>query len=132
MIDEHRLKAADIEKVSIQTNPVVTRPIHMTKEITDHIVAQFSMPYCVAAAAHKVSFAEWQDPDKIRNPSILKFMDKIQIEAHPNFFEVQAKEPGSIMTTVEVTTQKELSKRREDSPEGFLIPNRRSCLIRIC
>lgn len=119
IIEENKLMPEDIKKVKIQTNPVVTRPIHMTKEITDHIVAQFSMPYCVAAAAHKVSLAEWQDPDKIRNRGILKFMDKIYIEAHPNFFEVQAKEPGSIMTTVEVTTQKGTFREEGKFARGF-------------
>jgi len=119
IIDGNKIKPAEIENIKIQTNPVVTRPIHMIKEISDHIVAQFSMPYCVAAAAHQVSFAEWQDPDKIKNPSILKFMDKIQIEAHPDFFEVQAKEPGSIMTTVEVTTSKGTFKEEGKFARGF-------------
>lgn len=119
IIDEQGLKPADIEKVKIQTNPIVTHPIHMTRDIKDHIVAQFSMPYCVAAAAHRVPFAEWQDPDKISDRSILKFMDKISIEAHPQFFEVQAKAPGSIMTTVEVVTKKRTFTEEGRFARGF-------------
>lgn len=119
IIEEHNLKPADIEKVKIQTNPVVTHPIHMTRDIKDHIVAQFSMPYCVAAAANWVSFAEWQDPDRISDPGILKFMDKIHIEAHPQFFEVQAKEPGSIMTTVEVVTKNRTFREEGKFARGF-------------
>jgi 2-methylcitrate dehydratase PrpD len=119
VINDHKLRPEDIENVKIQTNPVVTRPIHMTKDISDHIVAQFSMPYCVAAAAHRVPLAEWQDPDKINNRKILKFMDKIHIEAHPDFFEVQAKEPGSIMTTVEVVTKNGTFREDGRFAKGF-------------
>jgi 2-methylcitrate dehydratase PrpD len=118
IIDGNKLKPEDIEKVRIQTHPVVTRPIHSTKEITDHVIAQFSMPYSIAAAANRVSFAEWQDPEKIRNSNILKFMDKVSIEAHPKFFEVQAKEPGSVMTTVEVTTKARVFKEEGKFSKG--------------
>jgi 2-methylcitrate dehydratase PrpD len=43
IIDENKLKPTDIEKVRIQTHPAVTQPSHMTKEIFDHIDAQFSL-----------------------------------------------------------------------------------------
>ncbi len=106
IMKDHDLKPDEIEDVRIQTNPVVTHAMHMTHNITDHIVAQFSMPFSLAAAAFGVSFAEWQDPERINDPAIIAFQEKIHLEGHPKFLEVQAKEPGSIMTTCEVKTKR--------------------------
>jgi 2-methylcitrate dehydratase PrpD len=119
IIDENRLMPENIQKIKVQTHPAVTRPIHNTKEITDHVIAQFSMPYSIAAAVHRISLAEWQDPEKINDPNILKFMDKVFLETHPNFFEVQAKEPGSNMTTVEVMTKDKIFKKEGKFAKGF-------------
>jgi 2-methylcitrate dehydratase PrpD len=109
----------EIERIKIQTHPTVTRALHMTKEITDHVAAQFSMPYAITAAVHRVALAEWQNPDKIKDSNILKFMEKVFIEGHPKFFEVQAIEPGSNMTMVEVAVKGRTFKEEGRFPRGF-------------
>jgi 2-methylcitrate dehydratase PrpD len=119
IIDENNLTPEEIEKVKIQTHPAVTQPSHMTKQILDHMDAQFSLPYCIAAAAYRVSLPEWQDPDRIKEPKILRFMDKVFSEAHPQFFEVQRAEPGSNMTTVEVTAKNRTFKEEAKFARGF-------------
>ncbi len=77
----------------------------MNRQIADHVAAQFSMPYAISACANRVSPAEWQDPDKIKDPKILKFMDKVYQEPHPDFVKVFLAEPGSNLTAVEVVTK---------------------------
>ena len=118
IIDEHNLQPDDIESVKIQTHPAVNQASHVTKDIIDHMDAQFSLPYCVSAAANRVRLSEWQDPEKINSPAIIRFMDKVIAEAHPKFFEVQRSDPGSVMTTVEVITKNSRFKEEGKFSKG--------------
>lgn len=122
IIGENKLKAEDIEQVKIQTHPSVVGATYRNKNIRDHIEAQFSLPYVIASAAYRISPAEWQDTERIRDPRILSFMDKVLQEAHSEFVKVQLKEPLSNMTTVEVFTKNKTFKAEGKYPKGLPQP----------
>ncbi len=125
IIDENRLMPKDIEKVKILTQPIVTTPFLMNREIVDHITAQFSLPYAIAAAANRVGIPEWQDPDTIRDQEVVQFMNKVFVEAHPDFSKAKM-EDGSNPTIVEVTTKGKTISETADyavdfSPKAFAV-----------
>jgi 2-methylcitrate dehydratase PrpD len=93
------------------------------KDISNNVSAQFSLPYVIAAAANRVSLAEWQDPARISDRNILSFMDKVFQEVHPDFVKVQLKEPLSNMTTVEVMSNGKTFKEEGKYPKGLPEPD---------
>lgn len=54
----------------------------MSSDLSSISAAQFNMPYNIAVAAHRVRRGvEWVDPDTMKNPAILKFMEKVTSQA---------------------------------------------------
>jgi len=48
--------------------------------------AQFNLPYNISLLAHRVRRGvEWVDPDTMKNPAILGFMDRVIFQADPEF-----------------------------------------------
>jgi 2-methylcitrate dehydratase PrpD len=122
IIEENQVSSEAIKSVRVQTQSSIAGELYMNKQIRDHISAQFSLPYVLAAAANRISLAEWQNPDKIGDPRILRFMDKVYIEPHPDFSKVQIQEPGSNMTMVEVVTDGKTFKEEGKYPRGLPSP----------
>lgn len=122
IIEENQVSSEDIKSVRVQTQSSIAGGLYMNKQIRDHVSAQFSLPYVIAAAANGISLAEWQNPDKIGDPRILRFMDKVYIQPHPDFSKVQIQEPGSNMTVVEVVTESKAFKEEGKYPRGLPSP----------
>ncbi len=119
IIEENDLFPEDIEWVKAQGTPSFNSPTHKSKDISDHLVAQFSLPYIISAAANRVSLAEWQDPKRLNDSRILDFMNKVFQEAHPDFARIQLEEPYSNMTTVEVKAKGQIFKEEGRVNRGF-------------
>ncbi len=81
IIEKNNLTADDIKSVK------VIRPIgpdwtglFRNTEIGNIVDAQFSIPYNISCAAHRVKAGvEWQDIDTMRDPKILGFMKKVSV-----------------------------------------------------
>ncbi|MBI2854067.1 MAG: MmgE/PrpD family protein [Chloroflexi bacterium] len=130
IINENSLRPEDIESVKVQTTPSITHPRQKEKNIRDHMVAQFSLPYVIAVAANRIDLSRWQDPETIKDKQILGFMDKVMQEAHPDFAKVQAKEPYSMLTSVEVKAKGKVFQEQGKYNRGFEMTDdelRRKC-----
>jgi 2-methylcitrate dehydratase PrpD len=81
IIEKNNLTADEIKSVK------VIRPIgpdwtglFRNTEIGNIVDAQFSVPYNISCAAHRIKAGvEWQDIDTMRDPKILKFMEKVSV-----------------------------------------------------
>ena len=81
IIEKNNLMAEDIKSVKIirQIGPDWTGLFRNT-EIHNIVDAQFSIPYNISCAAHRVKIGvEWQDIDTMRDPKILEFMKKVTV-----------------------------------------------------
>jgi 2-methylcitrate dehydratase PrpD len=68
--------------------------------------AQFSPPYVISVAAHRVAIGpEWHDKATVRDPQILKFMEKVTIQKHPDYQKVLAEDPLSALAKCEVAAR---------------------------
>ena len=123
IIEENEFLPKDIKSVKILTHPSVEGDMYKVKRIRNHVDTQFSLPYVISAAAHRVSLAEWQDPDTLSDSSIINFMDKVSQGAHPDFVKVQGDEPLSNMTTVELNAKGKIFKAEGKYPKGLPKPD---------
>jgi 2-methylcitrate dehydratase PrpD len=86
IIEQNNLRPEEIEKVKIFGRWAIQAPIGAKKEIEGIYAAQFNQPYNISLLAHRVRRGvEWVDPDTMKNPTILDFMDKVTFVADPDF-----------------------------------------------
>jgi 2-methylcitrate dehydratase PrpD len=81
IIEKNNLTADDIESVRMirPIGPDWTGLFRNT-EIGNIVDAQFSIPYNISCAAHRVKpGVEWQDIDTMRDPKILDFMKRVSV-----------------------------------------------------
>jgi 2-methylcitrate dehydratase PrpD len=90
VIEENNLKPDEIEKVTIFGRWAMPSPPKGAKKVIEGIyAAQFNQPYNFSLLAHRVRRGvEWVDPDTMKNPAILDFMDKVGFVADPAFAKV--------------------------------------------
>ncbi len=124
IIEQNNLTPEDIEQVKVFGSWFVQSP-RGPKEIPGIYAAQFNQAYNIALLAHRVRRGvEWADPDTMKNPAILDFMDKVTFYADPDFAkkaqEARIEDPRVRPARVEVTAggkvlASEIKFRRGDS-----------------
>jgi len=111
IIEQNNLMPEEIESVRLFSRggmgpPRKGSPPPIKKEIEGISAAQFNLPYNIAVAAHRVRRGvEWVEPDTMKNPSILKFMDKVTLQAHPDYMKELEKDPLSALAKAEVVAR---------------------------
>jgi 2-methylcitrate dehydratase PrpD len=122
LIEVHGLSPEEIERVDTYCDPHgALMPMWSSKEIVSLLDAQMSVPFAVSLVAHRVENGPvWQDDETIANPKYLAFMDKVTVQAHPDFEDAIRQEPGSRIGKVDVhargRTFTEERKYRKGSP----------------
>ncbi|MFC1934312.1 MmgE/PrpD family protein [Chloroflexota bacterium] len=94
LVDKNALAPEDIETVKVLGNPWLARS-PVSKQLLNHIVAQFSVPYVIACAAHRIPVEDWQASDTMQNPKILEFMKKVSVDTPPDWNERYEKDINS-------------------------------------
>ncbi len=110
IIEQNNLKPEEIEQVKITGRWMMQAPKGAKKEIEGIYAAQFNQPYNMSLLAHRVRRGvEWVDPDTMKNPAILDFMDKVTFVADPEFAKEAANarinDPKMRPAKVEVTAR---------------------------
>jgi len=68
--------------------------------------AQFNPRYNISVAAHRIPVGvEWIEPQTMKNPNILKFMDKITGVSHPDYNNALENDPLSALSKVDVVAR---------------------------
>jgi 2-methylcitrate dehydratase PrpD len=118
IIEQNNLMPEEIESVTVFSRATMDSPLFARKEIDSISGAQFNPRYNIAVAAHRVRRGvEWVEPETMRNPEILKFMDKVTLLAHPDYMKELEKDPLTNLSKAEVvargkTFTKEIRYRR--------------------
>lgn len=81
IVEKNSLLPGDIASVKVYTpRGPDWISLFRSKEIANVIDAQFSIPYCISVAAHRVRIGiEWQDLDTMKDQKIVDFMDKVTV-----------------------------------------------------
>jgi 2-methylcitrate dehydratase PrpD len=90
-MDRNNLSAGDVERIRFASLPVLANACHRASELTTHVDAQFSVPYALAVAAHRVpAGSAWQQDSTMRDPGIARLMRRIEVAIHPDALDLEA------------------------------------------
>jgi len=115
LIEENQLAPEEIEKVNVYCDPHgAALPMWSNKNITSPLDAQMSVPFTISLVAHRVkSGPEWQDLDTLKDERIIAFMDRVNVEPHPEFEKALQKDSASRIGKVELIAKgKKFSEER--------------------
>lgn len=119
IIEKKKLTPEEIENVKVYTPLGILNwaGLFRNTEIENVVDAQFSIPFNISLAAHRVPVGvEWQDIDMMRNPNILEFMEKVSvIEGHPEW---EKETVISMRNRIEITAKGETFTEDRVQPRG--------------
>jgi 2-methylcitrate dehydratase PrpD len=123
MVNEHDIKPEEIESVKAWVEAFAIAPGWMCRTIEHQMDAQFCFAHALSIAAHRIPPGKhWQDYETVFNPSILKLMDKISFEAHPDYVKEITKNPLARPTRIEIKARGETFVEDRMYPKGSLTP----------
>jgi 2-methylcitrate dehydratase PrpD len=81
ILNKYNLTPDEIESVYATAMVPLDHPLYGNKDLNEICDAQFNARYMFSVAAHRVKIGiDWLDPETFKNPSIIKFMDKVTWE----------------------------------------------------
>lgn len=102
IIEPNKLMPEEIQSVTTYSRGAMPA----SKEIHGISGAQFNMPYNMGVLAHRVPRGvEWVDPDTMKNPAILSFIDKVTVKPHPDYLKELENDPLTNLAKVEVAAR---------------------------
>ena len=121
LIEQNNLDPNEIESVKLFMGSGANAKILTVKELENPSAAQFNPPYVIAVAAHRVNIGpEWHDKSTVRNPAILKFMEKVTVHPHPGYREMLLKDPLSALAKCEITARGKVFTAERNHRRGTL------------
>jgi 2-methylcitrate dehydratase PrpD len=90
LIQDHNLHPEEMESINAYASPTVESMLFTSRELNNIVDLQFGMPYVLAMVAYgEKTGVDWQDWNKLTDPKILKFAEKVTLTSNPNFAENQ-------------------------------------------
>jgi 2-methylcitrate dehydratase PrpD len=90
LLQQYNLHPEEIESITASCSPTVNAPLFTNREMNNIVDLQFGMPYVLAMVAYGVKTGvDWQDWNKLTEPKITKFAEKVTIEGDPKYGETQ-------------------------------------------
>jgi 2-methylcitrate dehydratase PrpD len=81
ILNKYDLTADEIESVHATAMVPQDHPLYGNKDLNEICDAQFNARYMFSVAAHRIKIGiDWLAPETFRNPSIIRFMDKVTWE----------------------------------------------------
>ncbi|MBN1191529.1 MAG: MmgE/PrpD family protein [Dehalococcoidales bacterium] len=116
IIDNNNLTPDEIESVHAYAMVPMDHPLYGNKTLNNIEDAQFNARYLFSVAAHRVKIGiDWLDPETLRNPSIIKFMDKVSWE---EYHTPSPRDPSVVPAKVEVKARGQTFYAEKDYPHG--------------
>jgi len=104
--DKNKLMPEEIESVKVYGRGGFDAGLFGRKEVDTISAAQFNPRYNISVAAHRIPVGvEWIEPQTMKNPNILKFMDKITGVSHPDYNNALENDPLSALSKVDVVAR---------------------------
>lgn len=86
IVEENKLKADEIESITIYGHPTLEAPAFTNRELTNIVDIQFNPAYVIAMAVNGIpKGVEWQDLELAKSPRIFEFAKKVNYRAYPEF-----------------------------------------------
>jgi 2-methylcitrate dehydratase PrpD len=124
IIEKEDLRPEEIESIKAYLESNIAEPALQNREVESQIGSQFNVPYTLSLVAHRITPGPlWQSISAMADQEILKFMDKISFEVHPEFVNALEEDPRSRLARIEVKARgKEFVEERR-YPKGSPSPD---------
>ena len=119
IINENHIQVDEIESIKAWVEGFVMKPLWLNRDITDIAQGQFSVAHGLSVGAHNVEPGKkWQTHDVVFDPSVIRLMDKISFEVHPDYERLLISDPASRPTRIEVKARGQVFSREKRFPKG--------------
>jgi 2-methylcitrate dehydratase PrpD len=116
IIEKNSLSPEEIESVKAYAMVPMDHPLYGNKAVNEIADAQFNARYMFSVAAHRVKIGiDWLDPDTMKNPDILRFMDKVTWE---EYHIPSPRNPLVVPAKLEVKARGKQFNAERDNPHG--------------
>src|SRR5690606_9164278 len=86
VLAEHRLHPDEIDRVVATASPTVEATLFTDRSMNNIVDLQFGMHYILAMVAHgERTGADWHDWNKLTDPRIKAFADRVELKPQPDF-----------------------------------------------
>ena len=125
IVERENLHPEEIQSIKAYLETIIAEgPVYQNREIENQSDPQMSIPYLLSLVAHRIKpSAEWHEWKTVKNPQILKFMDKISYEVHPKYVETLQEDPRARLSRVDVVTKGETFTCERKYPKGSPSPD---------
>jgi 2-methylcitrate dehydratase PrpD len=130
LVHKHDLRVDEIESITAYGEGwAYVLPSFVFREIREVQDAQFSFAHGLAVAAHRIPPGpRWQDPEVVFDPSVIKLMDKVRLEVHPQSANAHSQNPSSRPSRVEIIARGQVFAGDRLFPKGTPSPDASSLM----
>lgn len=124
VVREHGIAPHEIDGIKVYVEGFAEQPAWLSRRIEHLNDAQFSMAHGIAVSAHCPPTARaWQDPALVFSDSVMKLMDKVTTEVHPDYVKLLAANAASRPAWVEVRARGQAFVGEKRYPKGSPSPD---------
>lgn len=129
VLDQNAITPDEIDHIKVFVEGMVEQPVWLNRDIQHVHDAQFSIAHGIALGAHRpVPGRAWQDPDLVFSPSVMRLMDKVTHEVHPDYVKLLSGHGASRPARVEITARGQVFVGEQRYPKGVRSPDPESFL----
>lgn len=119
IVSEHDLAPEEIDAIRVLGEAWVMQGVWINRNIDTVADAQMSIANGIAVGAHRVKPGPaWQDPEIYKSESVMRLMDRVTYQPHPDFFEAIAKNPSARPSRVELDAKGQTFVVEKEYPPG--------------
>jgi 2-methylcitrate dehydratase PrpD len=125
LVHKHDLRVEEIEGITAYGEGwAYVLPSFVFREIREPQDAQFCFAHGLAVAAHRIPPGpKWQDAQVVFDPSVMKLMEKVKLEVHPDSANAHAQNPSSRPSRVEIRARGQTFTGDRTFPKGTPSPD---------
>lgn len=123
IVQEHDLQPDEIDGIKVWVEGFVEQPVWLNRTIEHVHDAQFSIAHGIALGAHRVPPGRaWQDPKLVFGASVMRLMDRVTHEVHPDYVALLTGHAASRPARIEVTARGQTFAGESRYPKGSRSP----------
>lgn len=124
LLQQHDLRPDEIEGITAYGEGwAYVLPSFVFREIREVQDGQFSFAHGLAVAAQRIPPGpRWQDPKVVFDPAVMKLMEQVRLEVHPDSAKAHGQDPSSRPSRVDVRARGQTFTGERMYPKGTPSP----------
>ncbi|AQV98360.1 MmgE/PrpD family protein [Cupriavidus necator] len=124
IVDQNELRPDEIDGIKVLVEGFVEQPVWLNRDIRHVHDAQFSIAHGIALGAHRVPPGKaWQEPELVFSESVMRLMDKVTHEVHPDYVTLLSGHAASRPAKIEVSARGKTFVGERRYPKGSPSPD---------